>query len=145
MTPQEFKSASRITWHHRALETVGLRDRAYFLDSQNSAAMIRGEFPKATAADVRELAVTRHRTLCVAWAASFEKENEYLQAARRLGQAEWLQDLERAAADPTYGASVDGRVLCARDVSFLTNIAEGIQLCFCCRNRNCLYFGMNSD
>jgi hypothetical protein len=145
MTPQEFKSASRITWGHRVVETVGLRDRAYFLDFQNSAATIRSDFPKATNAAVRELAVKRHRIMCIAWASSFEKENQYLQEARRLGHAEWELELERAAADPTYGGSVDGRVLCARDISFLTSIADGIQLCFCCRNPLCLFFGMNSD
>jgi hypothetical protein len=145
LTPQEFKSASRITWNHRSLETVGLRDRAFFLDFQNSAATIRADFPGASNAAVRELAVKRHRVMCVAWAASFEKENPFLQEARRLGDAEWREELIKAAENPEYQSSVDGRILCARDVSYLTSIAEGIELCFVCRSPKCMYFGMNSS
>jgi hypothetical protein len=144
-TPEQFKSWSRISWGHRAMETKGKRERAMFMDFNNATATIRADFPKAPGNVIRELAVKRHRIMCISFAAGIVNETAPKLAARQLGTDDYMVELQRAADDPTYGGSVDGRVLCARDLSYFTSIAEGVELCFCCRNPNCLYFGLNSQ
>ena len=144
LEPKEFKSAMRRTWGHRAQETVGLRDRAMFMTFKNAAATIRADFPDDCNADIRELVVKRHRMLCISYAAAIAKDNEFLAEARASVQATWLENTQRQAEDPTFAPSVDGQVLTAQDCSYLTSMADGIELCFVCRNGDCSFFGMNS-
>ena len=142
---KEFKSQSRITWNFRIHESGKTRERAMFASYENVSALIRSDFPGASHDAIRELTVKRNRALCIAWACSMEKENTFLQQARRIVQDEWLTDVQRAAEDPTYACSIDGKMLKSREISFLTTVADGIQLCYCCRNPKCLYYGMNSE
>jgi hypothetical protein len=144
-TPAQLKSWSRISWGRRAMETKGKRERVMFLNFANAAETIRADFPKAPGNVIRELAVKRHRIMCISFAAGIRDEPAPKNAARNLGTDDYFVELQRAADDPTYGGTIDGRVLCARDLSYFTSIAEGIELCFCCRNRDCLYFGLNSQ
>jgi hypothetical protein len=144
-TPEQFKSWSRISWGRRANETKGKRDRAMLVNYANAADLIRSDFPDAPSSVVRELAVKRHRIMCLAFAAGTSNEPEVKNAARLMVNDSYFEGLQKAADDPTYGGSVDGRLLCARDISYFTSICDGVELCFCCRNRSCLYFGMNSQ
>jgi len=55
----------------------------------------------------------------------------------------YLLELDKAAKDPTYAASVDGNSLSAEEASYLTVITEGITESFVCRMSNCHFFGRN--
>jgi hypothetical protein len=145
LTDQEFKSQSRITWNFRIHEAGKTRERAMFTEFENALSLIRSDFPGVSQTVARELAVKRTKAMCCAWAASMEKENVHLQAARQLAHDDYITNIEREAACPEYACSVDGRVLKAREISWLTNVAEGISLSFCCRRPDCLYYGMNSQ
>jgi hypothetical protein len=141
----EFKTMSRRTWNHRDSETKGFRERAYDIDFKSASRKVREMFPDASTSIVRELTVKRHRAMCLTFACAFDKENPHKQAARQASTVEWMTELSKAADDPTYGGSVDGRILCGQDLSFLTNIADGISVSFCCRNVDCLFFGLNLE
>ena len=145
LTDREFKSQSRCTWSTRLTELGKSRDRAMFLTFETALAAIRSDFPRATQAVARELAVTRSRAMCCAWASSMAKENVHLQAARRMADEAYLKVVDLELAHPEYACSVDGRVLKQREVAWLTNMAEGMSLCYCCRRPDCGYFGMNSQ
>jgi hypothetical protein len=127
------------------METHGKRERAMLTNYANAAELIRSDFPDAPGHIVRELAVKRHRIMCIAFAAGIENEPAPKIAARQLGTDDYFKELQKAADDPTYGGTVDGRVLCARDLSYFTSICDGVELCFCCRNPKCLYYGLNSQ
>ena len=59
----------------------------------------------------------------------------------------YLEDLDKAAADPKYRCPLDGEGrsrLLASELQYLTKVAESTVISFICRHRDCLYFGDNA-
>jgi hypothetical protein len=145
LSEKEFKSQSRITWNFRINELGKSRERARFTDFDNVMATIRADFPGASNTQARELACKRTKSMCCAWAAGTAKDNPVTAKARVVADTDYFESLDRMVDNPEMACSIDGRLLKAREISWLTKIAEGFHLCFCCRRPDCLYYGMNSQ
>ena len=145
LSAQEFKAQARCTWSVRKTELGMSRTRALFTDFDNAMASIRADFKHASQAVCRELAAKRCKAACAAWACSIAKDNKFMQEARAMATDDYMKVVDIELENPEYAASPDGRCLKARELSWLTNMGEGMALCYCCRRPDCGYFGMNSQ
>ncbi|WP_353239613.1 hypothetical protein [Limnohabitans sp.] len=145
LPPKEFKKESRRAWESRAQELRGRRQRAHTITFANSKKIIKQMFPDAGKSLIRKLAYQRTKAVVLAFAVAFEKENEFMKKASAENCRIYFEEIERAAMDPTYAASVSGMGLTATEASYLTVLAEGITLSYCCRDPNCLFYGLNHE
>ena len=143
MQPKAFKTLARRRKEERAQALRGKRDRARCINMANAKDILSKMFPGAPKQAIRELAIMRTKALASAFIMAYDKMTKQAKVATDQNCQEWLQRLEKAANDPSYACPVDARTLTATECSYLTNVAEGIQISFLCRNPKCMFFGMN--
>jgi hypothetical protein len=145
MTAKEFKKHAKRKWSQRA---NALRERVQTVrcaDFDTVAATIARSMPGASRRVVRELACSCIRVATISFAESIRTEDPVLLECRDMLTVQHLADLERAAADPRHACIVEGRFLAAQELQYLTSVAQGITVSFCCRSRKCLWFGLNHE
>jgi hypothetical protein len=145
MTAKEFKKHAKRKWSQLA---NALRERVQTVrcaDFDTVAATIARSMPGASRRVIRELACSRIRVATISFAASIRTEDPVLLECRDMLTVQHLADLERAAADPRHACIVEGRFLAAQELQYLTSVAQGITVSFCCRSRKCLWFGLNYE
>ena len=132
-------------WSQRANALREWVQSVHCADFDTVSASIKLSLPGASWQVVRALACSRIRIATISFAASIAKEGPVLLERRDMMAVQHMADIERAAADPRHVCVVEGRFLAAQELQYLTEVAEGITISFCCRFRNCLWFGMNSE
>ncbi len=145
LTPAEFRRAVRRAWEQRAKLMRGRRQRARCINFSNIEAVFKEAYPGASNTQIRNLTVLRTRAMAGAFLKAFDEMTEAdKQIVDEINQ-EYLKELDKAAADPSYAASARGHTLSNEESQFLTVIADGISESFVCRMPTCLYFGMNDQ
>jgi hypothetical protein len=145
MPLKKFQKLAKRSWFDRA---NALRERVQHVrcaDFNNVAAIIAKQLPGASRKTMRYLATSRIACATAAFAVAFSKENAELLEARDMITRQHFADIEAAAANPRNACSVDPRFLIAQEAQYLTSLALGITISFCCRNRKCLWFGLNHE
>ena len=140
-----FMKAAKKAWAARA---NSLRERSKSvrnIDFENSRAHILKALPKASTQLVRHLACSRIRCATMAFASAINGESPELLEIRHRINEQYRKDCDDAVADPENAVSVDGQFLGATEAAYLTTVALGITVSFCCRYLSCLWFGQNHE
>lgn len=103
----------------------GRKERARSIVFNNVEQIIANLLPGASNSAVRKLTFLRIKAAGSAFVSAFSKETAQSREARMTVQSEWLHEIEKAAADPSYQCQVDARSLWAQEASYLTYVAEG--------------------
>ena len=111
---------------------------------RNQFAYMPQLFPGASNTKKRELATARMKVLGQAFVCAFDSMNEHQQRVQQMINRNWVEQVERCAADPSYACTTDARTLSATEASFLTNIMPGVWWSYLCRRRGCHFFGCNN-
>ena len=146
---RKFTQLAKRSWENRSRELHGKLDRARRISFTNAHEMFRTLFPGASNTRCRELAYKRTKAAAAAIVSGLhdpEREkgvNEEVQKIA-LGIAKnYLRELELCVHDPTYTVTPAGHTLTGEEASYLTSIARGVTVSFMCRQKDCLFWGMN--
>ena len=127
---------------HRAEK--GARPAGPQHDVQQPACVLDRLLPGASNTTKRALAQKRMRTLSTAFNAAYDRMNAHAQEVARQIAKDWLEQLEKAAADPSHACSTDARTLMATEASYLTQLMDGVWWSYLCRRKECCFFGQNN-
>jgi len=111
---------------------------------RNQFAYMSQVFPGASNTKNRELAPAWMKVLSLAFVCAFDSMNEHQQRVQQMINRDWVEQVERCAADPSFACTTDARTLSATEASFLTNIMSGVWWSYLCRRRGCHFFGCNN-
>jgi hypothetical protein len=138
-----FKRQCKALWGRRRTLMHGRRDRARTINFANVQEKLAECFPGASKTQIRALAIMRTKAIAAAFMKAFVEMNAFEKECVRRINEEYLNELNKAAADPTYAATPHGHTLSSEEASYLTVIASGITESFVCRMPNCHFFGCN--
>jgi hypothetical protein len=140
-----FKKKAKKLWADRA---NSLRERVKTVrcaDFDTVGQLIAKQLPGAKNTLVRHLANSRLKCATIAFAVAVASESRELLEIRDRLTAQHLKDCQDAADDPRNACTVEGQFLSSTEAQYLTSVAEGITVSFCCRFQSCLWFGLNNE
>ena len=139
-----FKRRSNRTWEARRRELGAKLDRARDIKFNGIVAKMREMFPGASQHRLRKLTYLRLNAAATAIAAS-SQENELVHAASLHVAEVYMKEIEQVANHPESQTSAAGWSLSATEAGYLTEVADGVTISFMCRDKTCLYYGMNDQ
>jgi hypothetical protein len=85
----------------------------------------------------------RSKAIGSAFTAAFDAMNKFHKEVAVEINRQYMQELERAASDPTVATKMQCQRITATEASYLTEVFKGVTLSFVCRYPDCLFFGQN--
>ena len=104
---------------------------------------LKKAFPDASQASLREVIILRIQAAASAFEAGLKKESEVAIEARAMVHVQYLERLEEMARDETIARPAEALRLHAEEAQWLTEITEGLCVCFGCRRGECRFYGAN--
>ena len=144
LEPAKFKSSARSSW--KKFTDAGSRrvKRSRQVTFETLREHIREEMPGVNHKEARLLVFDNIKGLCVAVAACFLK-NERLKALSGQAYNNFVTAVAKAAVDPSFGDIDLMQFQEGCDASYLTMLCDLVLVSYMCRQRSCLYYGLNSQ
>jgi hypothetical protein len=103
------------------------------------------KYPDASKSKIRKLAISRADIIGKAFVAMIEKTPEAAKELIHEIGLTHMENIEERVLNPLLAGDPNGHTMKSEEALWLSNLAHGIEFCYVCRHKECLYFGLNSE